>query len=236
MNGMEFAEVVQALSPATKVVLTEAPITPPLQSQAERLHLFALLPEVSAQEVTALVSRALGVAPPQPGPARPPKEAAPEPPVAPAAAESRAEASRQPELPTPPLAPQVTLTPAQRETVRRALRDLLASVGPQVAFLADLSGEPLVLEGNPGDLPLPALAARMASSLSGLGELARLVADGKFLGLSLFTGTRYDIYTFTITEATALFVVFDKRVVESKLGSVWLYTRRMVEELRGALS
>ena len=105
-----------------------------------------------------------------------------------------------------------------------------------MAFLASTAGDPLVVEGNPGDLPLPAVATQAAAGLQGMGDLARLLHEEKFLGLSLLTAARYDIYAFTITAATALFLVFDKRIVESKLGSVWLYTRRVVDELSTALA
>ena len=247
MNGMEFAEVVQALSPATKVVLIGVPqITPPLQSQAERLHLFALLPEISPPDAAAIISRALNIPLPRPKPAPPPppKEEPPVPVPAPAPAPVKAKpAPTAPAQPAPeavqpafPPVPQVTLSQAQTEAVRRALRDIVASVGPKVAFLASAAGEPLVVEGEAGELPLSALAARVAGSLSGVGEVAHLLNEEKFLGLNLFTGVRYDIYAFTITEASFLFMVFDKRVVEGKLGSVWLYTRRVVEDLRSALS
>jgi len=243
MNGMEFAEVVQALSPATKVVLVGVPqITPPLQSQAERLQLFALLPEVAPQDVAAVISRALGVSLPRPKPAPappppPPQEEPPPPKPAAAARPKPAVAAPQPETPpAPPPPPRVTLNKAQIDTVRRALRDIVAAVGPQVAFLASAAGDPLVVEGNPGDLPLPAIAAKAAAGLVGLSDLARLLNEDRFLGLSLFNGARYDVYLFTITAATSLFLIFDKRIVESKLGSVWLYTRRVVDDLAAALS
>ncbi|MGB9722625.1 MAG: hypothetical protein ACP5OO_05380 [Chloroflexia bacterium] len=233
MSGMEFAEVVQALSPATRVVLVGVKITPALQSQAEALHLFALLPEVSVQEVASVIGRALDmpVPRPKPPPPPPPPREAP-PPAAPPAAPPRRPAAPPP---TAPPAPRVTLTPGQQEAVRRALRDLVASIGPQLALLVSVAGEPLLAEGAAGDMPISTLAARMASGLAGAGELARLLKDDKFLGLSLFSGSRYDLYAFTVTPETVLLLVFDKMVVESKLGSVWLYTRRVVEELRTAL-
>ncbi len=232
MAGMEFAEVVQALSPATKVVLVGAKITPALQSQAEALRLFALLPELSVQEVATVIGRALGlpVPRPKPPPPPPPKEApVPTPP--------KASPPRKPAAPPPsaPPVPEVALTPARQEAVRRALRDLVVSIGPQLALLVSIAGETLLAEGSAGDIPISTLAARMASGLAGAGELARLLKDEKFLGLSLFSGSRYDLYAFTVTPTIVLLLVFDKMVVESKLGSVWLYTRRVVEELRAAL-
>lgn len=236
MTGLEFAEVVQALSPATKVVLVGAPITPPLQSQAERLRVFALLPEVSPQEVAAVLSRALGMPLPRPKPPAPPPREEPPPPREEPAPPPKKETAPPPKKePAPPPAPKVTLTSAQAESVQRALRELVASVGPQVAFLSSAAGDPLVVEGSGGELPLPALAARMAAALAASGDLTRLLSDEQSLCLSLFSGARYDVYAFTITEATALLLVLDKRIVESKLGSIWLYTRRIVEDLRNAL-
>lgn len=236
MTGLEFAEVVQALSPATKVVLVGAPITPPLQSQAERLRVFALLPEVSPQEVAAVLSRALGMPLPRPKPpAPPPREEPPPPREEPAPPPKKEPAPPPKKEPAPPPAPKVTLTSAQAESVQRALRELVASVGPQVAFLSSAAGDPLVVEGSGGELPLPALAARMAAALAASGDLTRLLSDEQSLCLGLFSGARYDVYAFTITEATALLLVLDKRIVESKLGSIWLYTRRIVEDLRNAL-
>ncbi len=229
MAGMEFAEVVQALSPATKVVLVGAKITPALQSQAEALRLFALLPEVSVQEVAAVIGQALGLPVPRPKPPPPKETPVPAPPAAPP--------PRKPAAPPPsaPPVPRVALTPAQQEAVRRALRDLVVSIGPQMALLVSVAGETLLAEGSAGDIPISTLATQMASGLAGAGQLARLLKDEKFLGLSLFSGSRYDLYAFTVTPTTALLLVFDKMVVEGKLGSVWLYTRRIVEELRAAL-
>lgn len=232
MAGMEFAEVVQALSPATKVVLVGVKITPALQSQAEALHLFALLPEVSVQEVATVIGRALDLPVPRPKPPPPPSPKEAPPPVPPKAPPPQKPAAPPP--PSPPV-PKVTLTPAQQEAVRRALRDLVVSIGPQMALLVDVTGEALLAEGSAGDMPMSTLAARMAAGLAGAGELARVLKDEKFLGLSLFSGSRYDLYAFTVTSTTVLLLVFDKMVVESKLGSVWLYTRRIVEELRAAL-
>ncbi len=255
MTGMEFAEVVQALSPATRVVLVGAPVTPALQSQADSLRIFALLPDITPQEVAVVVSRALAVPLPRPRPAPPPpaREAPVQPAPAAAARPAPAPAPTQPApaaarpAPVQPApatarpapaqpAPKVALTRDQKEAVGRALRDLLASIGPQVALLASAAGEPLVIEGTSGDLHLPALAARAVGSLAGAGDLAQLLGDDTMLGLSLFTGSRYDVYAFFITADASLVLVFDKRIVEGKLGSVWLYTRRVVEELRGVLA
>ena len=254
MTGMEFAEVVQALSPATKVVLVAVPLTPAVQSQAEALRIYALLSETSPQEIAAVISRALGVAIPRPRPTPPPppQEAPPQvappkarptpapPPARPAPAATTPPAPPAPPAPERPAPPppkvKVALTPPQQEAVRRALRDLLASIGPQVALLASTGGEPLVVEGTPGDLPIPALAACAAAAFAGTADLENLLKDDNLAGLLTFAGARFDLYAFTVTPSTILLFLFDRRVVESKLGSVWLYTRKVVEELRSRLS
>ncbi len=236
MTGMEFAEVVQALSPATKLVLVGVPVTPALQNQAEALHLYALLADVGPQEVAVVVSRALGVSLPRPKPAAPPP---PKEQPAPPASKPAARTAAPPPVEEPaaaPTPPKVTLTAAQEKAVRRSLKDLLASIGPQVALLTSAGGDALVTAGSAGEIPLEEVTAHTLSALSGREVLAQLLGDAGLLGLTLFTGSRYDIYAFTVTAATALVLVFDKRVVEGKLGSVWLYTRKVVDELRTSLS
>ncbi len=238
MTGMEFAEVVQALSPATKLVLIAVPVTPALQNQAEALHLYALLTDVSPQEVAVVVSRALGMPLPRPKPTPPPPPPQEQP--APSAKKQVAKPAEPTpvleEKPAAPPPPQVELTAAQEKAVRRKLKDLLASIGPQVALLASTGGDVLVTEGSTGEIPLADIAAHTLPALSGRENLAQLLGDSGLLGLTLFTGSRYDIYAFSVTAVTALLLVFDKRVVEGKLGSVWLYTRKVVDELRTSLS
>ncbi len=44
-------------------------------------------------------------------------------------------------------------------------------------------------------------------------------------------GTRYEIYAFNVGQRFILTVVFDKNVNAGKLGSVWVYTRRVIRQL-----
>jgi hypothetical protein len=133
-------------------------------------------------------------------------------------------------------APRVTLTERQEGDVQRALRDLLASIGPHTAVLVSDAGEPLAVEGTATGLPFPALAEKAVAALYNIDGLAQLLQDEFLLGFCLFVGSRHDVYAFSVTDATTLLMIFDKTVVEGKLGSVWLYTKRVVEELRQALS
>jgi len=259
MTGLEFAEVVQALSPATRLILIGVPVTPALQNQAKSLGVYALLAQATPQEIAGFIGRALEIPLPQPRPAplpRPtppparetptaapappakgeaPPPAAPAQPKAPTAA-APAAAARPKAPPTAPPAPRVTLTPAQQQGARQSLQDLLVSIGPQVAFLISTAGDLLASEGSAGDLDLVALAARAVPSLAGSDGLARALGDDLLSSLYLFTGSRYDLYAFTVTRTIMLLFIFDKTVVEGKLGSVWLYTRRVVEGLRESLS
>ncbi|MBN1484649.1 MAG: hypothetical protein JXA37_07995 [Chloroflexia bacterium] len=261
MNGIEFAEVVQALSPAAKVVLIGVPITPALRSQAKALDIYALLAESSPQEVAVLISRALEIAlprrrptptpapqvEPEPAPAPLPTHPKPAPPKPQPAVEKTSTVETEPtpaakpaappaKEPTPPLPVQVTLSTAQQAAVRRALQDLLISIGPQVAVLLNAGGEILVAEGSPGSLNMEGLCARAVATMVGSDDVAEFLGDEHIFGLGLLVGSRYDIYTFTVTDTTVLLLVFDKTILEGKLGSVWLYTRKLVEELQDRLA
>lgn len=288
MTGIEFAEVVQALSPASRLILIGAPVTPALQSQAEGLNVVALLGEVSPQEVAIVMSRTLDLPLPpaaatsqaesmvQSEPVAQPSDALlpgdvgtaaagpgvvtalptefsplpvlPEEPVA-AAQWEVAQVSEPGELepielepvqletaPPEPAGPTVVLTALQEEDVRQALRELLASVGPQAVVLVGGVGDPLVVEGAVQGLPLRSLSERAVSALENVDAMAQLLQDENLRGFALFVGSRFDVYAFAVTEATLLLMIFDKTVVEGKLGSVWLFTRRVVEELQRVLS
>ncbi len=231
MTGIELAEIIRELSPATRVVLVGVKVTPALRNRARSLGIYALLPEASPQEVAALIGRALEVPLPRPPRAKP----EPEPTPPPAQVVTRPAEAPPAAQPAPP-PPTVKLNRKQQDGVRRALRDLVVSVGPQVALLADMAGHVLVLEGTTGDLDMEALSDHAAAGLAGSDDLAALLNDQVQLGLFLLVGDKYDTYAFTITAETLLLFVFDKSVGEVKLGSVWLYTRRVVDDLREILS
>jgi len=98
-----------------------------------------------------------------------------------------------------------------------------------------MSGEVLVTDGSSGNLDLVGLSSRAVATMVGSDDIAEFLGDEHLLGLGLFVGSRYDVYTFTVTDKTVLLLVFDKTILEGKLGSVWLYTRKIVEELQATL-
>ncbi|MGC8874489.1 MAG: hypothetical protein ACP5SI_08605 [Chloroflexia bacterium] len=257
MTGIEFAEVVLALSPGTRVVLVGVPVTPALRNQAQALGVFGLLPDAEPQQVAALISRALELPIPQPPPSTIPVPGKPPSPPgtgrqpSASAGATVPSSARQALRPVPAKPPEVdsarpavsaetrspiTWTPEQRERVRRALQELLASIGPLLALLVDAQGKILMHEG-PVQVPeADGLAAQAVRVLAARESMAPLLGDEHPMGFLFFTGARYDLYAFPVTEATVLLLVFDRVLGEGKLGPVWLYARRSVEELRGALS
>jgi DNA-binding NarL/FixJ family response regulator/predicted regulator of Ras-like GTPase activity (Roadblock/LC7/MglB family) len=263
MTGIEFAEVVLALSPATKVVLVGVPVTPALHNQAQALGVFGLLSDADPERVAALISRALEIPIPETAlaapqaeekrPAAAPPKAMPKPPLSSPqvsvpprarealrpipsrpAAQAGAEPLRPPTLGMEPRA--VSWTPEQQERVRSALQALLTSVGPLLGLLVDAQGQVLLQEGSVRFPKATELAAHAVRILGVREEAARLLGDEHLLGVLFLTGARYDLYAFGVTETIVLLLVFDRAVAEGKLGPVWIYARRAVEELRSILS
>lgn len=257
MGGMDFAEVVLKLSPATRVVLVGVPMSPAIQNRAQALGVFGLLSDAEPQQVAALISRALDLPIPVPGPGLTPPATRPASPgLAPQATSpsrapvpSRAQQALRP-TPARPVggteagytAPPVragraaTWTPEQQERVVRALQELVAAIGPLLALLVDTGGQVLLREGGVRVPEAEDLAFQAVQLLSLREEMARRLADDRLTGFLFFTGARYDLYAFPVTEASVLLLVFDRALAEGKLGPVWVYARKCVEELRSALS
>lgn len=257
MGGMDFAEVVLKLSPTTRVVLVGVPMTPAIQNRAQALGVFGLLSDAEPQQVAALISRALEVPIPVPGPGFkppgktpvssevvPPEPLSSRPPVSPRAQQALHVTPAKPVGPTEagtaavPVQERraVTWTPEQQARVGRALQELVASIGPLLALLVDVQGQVLLREGGVRVPEAEDLAAQVVRVLMVREEMARLLADDRLTGFLFFTGARYDLYAFPVTEASLLLLVFDRTLAEGKLGPAWLYARKSVEELRSALS
>jgi len=54
--------------------------------------------------------------------------------------------------------------------------------------------------------------------------------------LYIHEGVNYDLYCFDIVQRFLLVLVFNKKVATSKIGTVWISTKRAIRELHDELS
>jgi len=122
------------------------------------------------------------------------------------------------------------------EAIVGQLEDLRRSIGAQCIFLADMQGQRLAEVGDTCGLDVAALLALLAGGFATSGELARRFGDGRAASLNFQECSRYDIYSASVDDNLFLAMVYDRRVQTSRIGLVWLYTRRTVKRLLAILS
>ncbi len=122
------------------------------------------------------------------------------------------------------------------EAITRQLEDLRHDVGAQCIFLADMLGQRLAEVGVTTRLDVAALLSLLAGGFATTNTLARHFGSGQSVNLNFHEGTRYEIYSANIGDNLFLTMVYDRRVQASRIGLVWLYTRRTIEGLLSILS
>ncbi|NJL03366.1 MAG: response regulator [Chloroflexaceae bacterium] len=120
--------------------------------------------------------------------------------------------------------------------IRSVMSDLSQELGPQCIMLTDRAGMVLVEVGTTDNLPTMILLPLLSTSFSTAGEIARQLREKDATTLYIHEGHNYDLYCFDISQRFLLTLVFNKAVANSRIGAVWVNTRRAIRELQDALS
>jgi hypothetical protein len=124
---------------------------------------------------------------------------------------------------------------AERERVMQRLQDLRFEVGAQVVWLADRTGQVLAEAGMiervvPGEM-IEVVNRSFDSSL----QLVQRLREDRSFNLVYHEGMRFDIYSSNIDHERFIVLVFDRRQGPNRIGVVWLYTKRAVQDLYNLL-
>lgn len=120
--------------------------------------------------------------------------------------------------------------------IRSVMSDLSQELGPQCIMLTDRAGMVLVEVGTTDNLPTMILLPLLSTSFSTAGEIARQLREKDATTLYIHEGHNYDLYCFDISQRFLLTLVFNKAVANSRIGAVWVNTRRAIRELQDVLS
>jgi CheY-like chemotaxis protein len=161
---------------------------------------------------------------PAPRPAPPPPE---EDPATSAAPTPRHGARRRDTL---------VLTADNLAPIQSVMSRLAQDLGTQCIMLTDRAGMVLVEVGTTHDLPTMILLPLLSTSFSTTGEVARQLHEEDATTLYIHEGVNYDLYCFDIVQRFLLVLVFNKKVATSKIGTVWISTKRAIRELHDELS
>jgi hypothetical protein len=104
-----------------------------------------------------------------------------------------------------------------------------------VVWLADRTGQVLAEAGMiervvPGEM-VEVVNRSFDSSL----QLVQQLREDRSFNLVYHEGTRFDIYSSNIDHERFIVLVFDRRQGPNRIGIVWLYTKRAVQDLYNLL-
>jgi len=126
------------------------------------------------------------------------------------------------------------LLPRRPETVRQALATLRRGTGVQCALLVDAEGRVMAQSGSVEGLALEEVLPILVQETTLTRRLDRLLAGGSEISLHHYEGSQYQIYAAVVT-APFLLVAVSQQGPPRRLGVLWLFLRRTIDELRRML-
>ena len=125
----------------------------------------------------------------------------------------------------------VALPEDQSEAVNRALSNLRFEVGAQCVVLADMEGQVVCEVGTSQELETGTFLPVVAEGLTTISGMAQYLQDEETFNLNFYEGKRYDIYSTSVGDELCLALVFERSKQPSRIGMVWLYVKRTIQDL-----
>jgi DNA-binding response OmpR family regulator len=117
------------------------------------------------------------------------------------------------------------------ERLTQRLNDLRYEVGAQCILLADMTGQLLAEVGTTEGFSPSALAGQMSGRFAAEFEINRNLREDRSFNLHYHEGARYDLYTSNVGDQLFITLVFDRRMGASRIGMVWLYAKRAIQDM-----
>jgi CheY-like chemotaxis protein len=130
----------------------------------------------------------------------------------------------------------VVLSGESYEAITKELENLCRDVGAQCVFLADMLGQRMAEVGITEGIDSAALLSLLAGGFATTGELARQFGSGEAANLNFHQGSRYEVYSANVGENLFAAMLYKRETQSSRIGLVWLYTRRVIKRLLAILS
>jgi CheY-like chemotaxis protein len=113
---------------------------------------------------------------------------------------------------------------------------LRQETGALCVFVSDMQGQRLVEVGHADELDATMLLTLLAGGFATSAELARRLGNDSAVNLLFQEGDTYDVYGSNVGDSLILALAFEKHAHKSRVGMVWLYTRRAVNDLQEMLA
>lgn len=125
-----------------------------------------------------------------------------------------------------------SLSGAYVETIGRRLAELRVDADAVAVLMVDTMGQIVAQEGDPRDIDITTLVSLLAATFATTSEMSRQLRETRrTFNLTFHEGERYDIYASNIARGLFLVLVFDKQTYAPKIGMVWLYIKRSIQDL-----
>jgi CheY-like chemotaxis protein/predicted regulator of Ras-like GTPase activity (Roadblock/LC7/MglB family) len=115
--------------------------------------------------------------------------------------------------------------------ITQCLSKLRFETGARCILLANIMGQLIAEVGLTAGLDISTLVSLLAGGFATTFEMSRHLKEREAFNLNFHEGTTYDVYSANAGYKLFLTLIFDRRVQTSRIGMVWLYTKRAVREL-----
>jgi hypothetical protein len=118
------------------------------------------------------------------------------------------------------------------EAIGRRLKELYVETGAVSVVMVDTMGQIITQVGNARELDTTTVVSLLAASFATTSEMSRQLQETRrTFNLTFHEGQRYDIYASNIAGGLFLVIVFDRHTYAPKIGMVWLYIKRSIQDL-----
>lgn len=117
------------------------------------------------------------------------------------------------------------------DIILEKLDELRQETGAQSVILANVKGQVIAYTGCLQGLDISTLVALSAGGFATSFEMSRCLGDPQAIYLNYHEGTYWDTYAANVGDDHYVLVIFDKASQLSRIGVVWLYTKRTIQQL-----
>ena len=118
-----------------------------------------------------------------------------------------------------------------KERAVQRLQDLRFEVGAQAVWLADHTSRVLAEAGLVDHIVPAEMVDEVNRSCESSLQVVQQLREDRSFNLVYHEGARFDIYSSNIDAERFVVLVFDRRQGPNRIGIVWLYTKRAVQDL-----
>ncbi|MDH4136194.1 MAG: response regulator [Anaerolineae bacterium] len=115
--------------------------------------------------------------------------------------------------------------------ITKCLSNLRFETGAQCILLASDVGQLIAKVGLTEGLDVTTLVSLLAGGFATTFEIFRRLGEREAFNLNFHEGAAYDIYSANVGDRLFLTLIFERRAQTSRIGMVWLYTKRAIREL-----